>query len=796
MRIWDLTPFAPCLGAIRLAGTNTVVSGTFFSDFPLSSATTVVSDADPLASQRKTWRKTARTAHVTRIAARRFSVIRHTKGLNYAVFDTTGRYVFTGLVDHAESGINVRGTAKAPPRLIRREGVSSCGVSAWDMAKREQIWSADLKGPFSAFESGTSTPSPFVVSPDGRYVAALPEPSRPFGDPRRDLRVWDVGTGRKIELDLNRGLDYRSVGFLPDSTCYVVTVAKGNSSEVPWQAQLWDALGNRPLSSPLPLSGRPMRVAVSPDGSHLITISEKDASDPNWQAQVWSLDTGELVSQWSSQPRESRSSADRLRHVSFTGDSRKVLIVRGTEPLGDGGRSYGETTLWDVGEARMIARLEHRGAVTHAESSATGDLVVTASTDRTARVWDTATGKPVTPPLAHADIVNYAAFSPDGRVVVTASADRTARVWDALTGAPITPPLEHDNRVMHASFASDGAQVITASLDRTARLWDLSADSHPLPDLLSLAALLSGHQVDSTGGCTPLSTESLTEAWEHLKKKYKAEFDTSKEDAHVWHQQHADESEVARNWFAAIVHLDYLIEADPEDSHLLRRRANAHASLGQWENADADYSAAIRQGEDDASAWREYAVVLLQLGKTAEHRETCEQMLEHFAKTDDLATANTVVRTCLLVPDALPDFGPLLRLLEDAAGDKGPAGAMYAAMAGAAHYRSGNLNAAIKELGGSTRIAPRTSAMWPWLFLAMTYHQMGNAEEANNLLQRARQWLDHDLKERERIFGTSRIRWDERTEVQLLRREAESLIVRDPATSRHNKAEGDTNGVE
>jgi len=121
---------------------------------------------------------------------------------------------------------------------------------------------------------------------------------------------------------------------------------------------------------------------------------------------------------------------------------------------------------------------------------------------------------------------------------------------------------------------------------------------------------------------------------------------------------------------------------------------------------------------------------------------------------------------------------------------------MYAAMAGAAHYRSGNLNAAIKELGGFTRIAPGTSAMWPWLFLAMTYHQMGNAEQANNLLQKAKQWLDHDLKERERIFGSSRIRWDERTELQLLRQEAESLIVRDSARSKQGKAQGDTNGVE
>jgi hypothetical protein len=43
--------------------------------------------------------------------------------------------------------------------------------------------------------------------------------------------------------------------------------------------------------------------------------------------------------------------------------------------------------------------------------------------------------------VEHQNTVCSAVFSPDGTRVVTASADKTAQVWDAATGQPITPPL-------------------------------------------------------------------------------------------------------------------------------------------------------------------------------------------------------------------------------------------------------------------------------------------------------------------------------------------------------------------
>ncbi|MCX6878948.1 MAG: protein kinase, partial [Verrucomicrobia bacterium] len=130
--------------------------------------------------------------------------------------------------------------------------------------------------------------------------------------------------------------------------------------------------------------------------------------------------------------------------------------------------------------------MRHEGAVTSASFSPDGTRVVTASADKTARVWDAANGKPVGEPMRHEAGVFRASFSPDGTRVLTASDDKTARVWDAASGKPLGEPMRHDASVISASFSTDGTRVVTASdgifqANRCgmARVWD-AANGKPL----------------------------------------------------------------------------------------------------------------------------------------------------------------------------------------------------------------------------------------------------------------------------------------------------------------------------
>src|ERR1700730_18848839 len=74
----------------------------------------------------------------------------------------------------------------------------------------------------------------------------------------------------------------------------------------------------------------------------------------------------------------------------------------------------------------------------------------------------------------HGDLVYSAAFSPHGQRIVTASNDKTARVWNATTGAILTELKGHGSGVDSAAFSPDGARIVTTSDDSTARIWDIS----------------------------------------------------------------------------------------------------------------------------------------------------------------------------------------------------------------------------------------------------------------------------------------------------------------------------------
>ena len=125
-----------------------------------------------------------------------------------------------------------------------------------------------------------------------------------------------------------------------------------------------------------------------------------------------------------------------------------------------------------IGSVYSRCVLQHDNSVEYAVFSPDGKYVATASMDKTARVWDSLTGKLLYEPLQHDDDVNSVVFSSDGKYILTASFDGTACIWDAATGQRTVGVLLHDDEICSAEFSPDGKYIVTVSYDNTARVWN------------------------------------------------------------------------------------------------------------------------------------------------------------------------------------------------------------------------------------------------------------------------------------------------------------------------------------
>jgi WD40 repeat protein len=174
--------------------------------------------------------------------------------------------------------------------------------------------------------------------------------------------------------------------------------------------------------------------------------------------------------------------------MSFSADGR--LLVTGS--------TDGTARLWTAATGRLLHTLTMQGHVLTEQFSPDGKSLVTSSTDGTAALWDVRTGVRVLLLVGATGVAEAAAFSPDGKQITVGFGDRFARIYSTQDGRLLATLAGHEDAVTSVGYDPTGLQIATGSDDGTVRLWSANAGDQLAPidrRRSSVYALFAGARV-------------------------------------------------------------------------------------------------------------------------------------------------------------------------------------------------------------------------------------------------------------------------------------------------------------
>jgi WD40 repeat protein/tRNA A-37 threonylcarbamoyl transferase component Bud32 len=240
--------------------------------------------------------------------------------------------------------------------------------------------------------------------------------------------------------------------------------------------RFWDAATGKRVGPPL-VHERPLStVLIDPAGERVVAVERDGDSRSNVRAHVWDLRTRRKL--W-----EMKQEEDRV-HVGLSPDGKWLAISGG----------YGITRVWDMATGQPITpELKHLYWAGEAGFSPDNRLLATASGERIIRLWELPSGK-LLHQIEESNQGQALTFSPDGRWLATGNKGGDVRVWEAATGKPVTPWLHlGTQRVLTVSFSPDGRWLLAGGDSATVQAWDAATGERLGPSWPALNGVMYAH---------------------------------------------------------------------------------------------------------------------------------------------------------------------------------------------------------------------------------------------------------------------------------------------------------------
>ncbi|MEM1070604.1 MAG: hypothetical protein AAGI63_17000, partial [Planctomycetota bacterium] len=654
---------------------------------------------------------------------RLLGTLQHGSTVNNAVFSPDGRYVATGSRDRT-----VRLWDVATGKLALRPLWHTAGVGQMEFGKHGRnlltitsnavrLWRLHDQNPPTGLLSiagevqriGSSRRGDSLVVMSKRFddemgtcsiltaISGKPQlyTLRPMSSAEDNVAENEVGHITHAAVsDRGRAATADHLGFI---RCWQ---HQGNEWKEIWKSESGHSQGERqagPISKPA--ADEVKHVAISPDGNRIAIVRFNSQTQQSF-LQAWSIkDDSEIYSRLIRNPRKSsirlgneteRYHDEGILSISFSKDAKQIATTGQDDKV----------FVWPLSNAltEPLGPFQHTADAIHADFDGTGEHLVTSGMDQNVLLWNLKEARSNTKHkpevvLRHVSFVSHTQFSPDSTRLVTACNDGRARVWriplldnaksNSKDGScQLVSVLEHRGSLERVAFLDEGMRIATVGfyvpvmLERrddeitrsrrrlSVRTWDIS---ETIPDAPTATHVASARSYDEKlNEIEFLSADDFQQKWNESMPNQPSGLSEKRESLADWHQRIAGHCELTCQWFAAEWHLSHLIDRNPGNADLLRRRSTARAELRNYDDAAEDAGRAIQLGASENEVRRTRALALLRSSQTEREidtifRDLCKKMLAHHRSvivnsgskevtSDQLMQANLGVWTCVTTP--------------------------------------------------------------------------------------------------------------------------------------------------
>jgi eukaryotic-like serine/threonine-protein kinase len=284
------------------------------------------------------------------------------------------------------------------------------------------------------------------------------------------VSLVDISTGKTLwtqSLQDEKGepkiASVVAVAMSSDQTRIVVAADDGRLQAGINFWMLLDGKTGEKLSEQIKQGSRVSDIGFSPDSKTIVNGCWDNS------VSLWKADDGELIKRLDL--TEYKDPDARLTPVcllaKFSPDGKRILATSGHQGF-----------VWDAELLDLKYRIAHRYSVRHPEIklaafSESGNRFATVDAIYRTRVWESETGNMVSEFKDHRGSINHIEFFKE-KLLLTASRDATAKLWDAETTELVNSVFRHGDSIIKCRVDDSGYKAVSASLDQTVRVWNVA----------------------------------------------------------------------------------------------------------------------------------------------------------------------------------------------------------------------------------------------------------------------------------------------------------------------------------